>query len=128
MLDHISIPVADVERAAVFYDAVLATIGLRRRRERPGEIGYGSGTNAPPVFWILERHGEECASPGVGFHVSFQAPNRPSVDSFHETAIRLGGRDAGKPGLRPQYTATYYGAFVLDLDGFKIEAVCRAPQ
>jgi hypothetical protein len=50
------------------------------------------------------------------------------VDSFHETAIRFGGRDAGRPGLRPQYTAPYYGAFILDLDGFKIEAVCRAPQ
>lgn len=128
MLDHISIPVVDVDRAAVFYDAVLATIGLRRRKERPGAIGYGPETRAAPVFWILDRHGEEAASPGVGLHVSFQAPNRSSVDSFHATALRFGGLDAGKPGLRPHYTMPFYGAFVLDLDGFKIEAVCRAPE
>lgn len=128
MLDHISIPVADIDRAAVFYDAVLATIGLRRRKERPGAIGYGPDTRAAPVFWILDRHGEEGASSGVGFHVSFQAPSRSSVDSFHETALHFGGRDAGKPGLRPQYTMPFYGAFVVDPDGFKIEAVCRAPE
>jgi len=58
--------------------------------------------------------------------VSFQAPDRPSVDAFHAAALRGGGTDAGKPGARPQYTVPFYGAFALDLDGFKIEAVCRA--
>lgn len=128
MLDHISIPVADIGRAANFYDAVLATIGLRRRKERPGAIGYGPETRAAPVFWILARHGEGSAGPGVGLHVSFQAPDHTSVDSFHATALRCGGRDAGGPGVRPQYTMPFYGAFVLDLDGFKIEAVCRASE
>jgi catechol 2,3-dioxygenase-like lactoylglutathione lyase family enzyme len=128
MLDHISIPVADVDRAAAFYDAVLATIGLRRRKEHSGAIGYGPETRAAPIFWILDRQGEEGASPGLGLHVSFQAPDRSSVDAFHEAALRCGGRDAGKPGLRPQYTMPFYGAFVFDLDGFKIEAVCRAPD
>ncbi len=127
MLDHISIPVSDVERAAEFYDAVLVTIGLHRRKERPGAIGYGPTTRAAPVFWILRReHGS--ASPGTGLHVSFQAPDRSSVNAFHTAALRCGGRDAGEPGLRPQYTMPFYGAFVLDLDGFKIEAVCRAPE
>jgi len=128
MLDHISIPVVDVDRAAGFYDAVLATIGLHRRKERPGAIGYGMETRVAPVFWILQRESEGSASPGLGLHVSFQAPNRSSVDAFHQTALRCGGGDAGMPGLRPQYTMPFYGAFVLDLDGFKIEAVCRASE
>ncbi|TMA68883.1 MAG: VOC family protein [Deltaproteobacteria bacterium] len=127
MLDHVSIPVWDIERAAQFYDAVLATIGLHRRKERLGAIGYGPATRAAPVFWILRQGGDGSASPGVGLHVSFQGPDRSSVRAFHETALRCGGRDAGEPGLRPQYTMPFYGAFVLDLDGFKIEAVCRAP-
>ena len=61
-----------------------------------------------------------------GVHVSFEAPDRPSVDAFHATALRCGGRDAGAPGPRPEYTQPFYGAFVIDPDGFKIEAVCRA--
>ena len=128
MLDHVSIPVADLERAAQFYDVVLATVGLRRRKERPGAIGYGPATRAAPVFWILRQHDDGNASPGTGLPVSFQAPDRQSVHAFHETALRHGGRDAGAPGLRPQYTMPFYGAFVLDLDGFKIEAVCRAAE
>ena len=127
MLDHVSLPVADIERAARFYDVVLATIGLERRKERPGAIGYGPPTKAAPVFWILASGSGEVASPGLGLHVSFQAPDRASVDAFHETALRCGASDAGAPGERPHYTQPFYGAFVLDLDGFKIEAVCRAP-
>jgi catechol 2,3-dioxygenase-like lactoylglutathione lyase family enzyme len=126
MLDHVSIPVADVDHAAAFYDAVLATIGLRRRKERPGAIGYGPQARAAPVFRVLKRQDEGSANPGPGLHVSFHAPDRASVDAFHATAVRYGGRDAGPPGLRPRYTAPFYGAFVLDRDGFKIEAVCRA--
>ena len=128
MVDHVSIPVSDLERAAQFYDAVLATVGLERRKERPGAIGYGPATRAAPVFWILSQRGGGGASPGTGLHVSFQAPDRASVDRFHATALGCGGRDAGGPGLRPQYTRPFYGAFVLDLDGWKVEAVCRAPE
>jgi catechol 2,3-dioxygenase-like lactoylglutathione lyase family enzyme len=128
MLDHVSIPVADLNGAAGFYDAVLATLGLRRRKERQGAIGYGPEAWPAPVFWILARGGDGSASPGTGLHVSFQAPDRSSVDAFHEVALRCGGRDAGKPGLRPQYTMPFYGAFVFDIDGFKIEAVCRASE
>jgi hypothetical protein len=114
MLDHASIPVADVGRAAEFYDAVLAAIGLRRLKERPGAVGYGPGSRAAPVFWVLKRQDQGSASPGVGLHMS-----------FHATALR---RDAGAPGLRPQYAMPFYAAFVIDLDNFKIEAVCRAPR
>jgi catechol 2,3-dioxygenase-like lactoylglutathione lyase family enzyme len=128
MLDHISIPVADLARAAKFYDAVLATIGLPRRRERADAIAYGPEERPAPVFWILKCEGGGNAAAGTGLHISFQAPDRPSVDAFHRVALSRGGRDAGQPGLRPHYTMPFYGAFVFDLDGFKIEAVCRKPE
>jgi catechol 2,3-dioxygenase-like lactoylglutathione lyase family enzyme len=127
VIDHVSLPVADLARAAAFYDAVLATLGLRRQKERPGAIGYGDESRAAPVFWLLART-ERGAGAGAGLHVSFAAPDRPSVDEFHATALGAGGKDAGAPGLRPQYTMPFYGAFVLDLDGFKIEAVCRREE
>ena len=126
MLDHVSIPVSDLERAATFYDAVLGTLGLERRKERPGAIGYGLKERRAPVFWILSEGNGRTGEPGAALHISFQARQRSSVEAFHEIALRCGGRDAGKPGIRPQYTAPFYGAFVFDLDGFKIEAVCRA--
>lgn len=125
MIDHVSIAVADLARAAGFYDAVLATLGLRRRKEREGAIGYGPDAVAPPVFWILERGGAGAATPGLGLHVSFRARNRDEVHAFHAAALAHGGRDAGAPGPRPAYTAGFYGAFALDLDGTKIEAVVR---
>jgi len=128
MLDHISIPVADLERSARFYDAVLATLGLQRRKQRPGAIGYGPEARPAPVFWILAETEGGAATSGVGLHISFQARDRRSVDEFHATALRCGARDTGQPGVRPHYTMPFYGAFVVDLDGFKIEAVCRAPE
>jgi len=121
-IDHISLPVRDFERAARFYDPVLATLGLRRRKERDGAIGYGPDDVLPPVFWIL--HADE-ARAGIGLHVSFRAKDRAQVHAFYDTGLAHGGRDAGAPGPRPQYTAGFYGAFLFDLDGYKIEAVVR---
>jgi catechol 2,3-dioxygenase-like lactoylglutathione lyase family enzyme len=125
VIDHVSIAVRDLARAAAFYDAVLATLGLRRRKERPGSIGWGPDAGAPPVFWIHERGGADAARPGLGLHVSFRARSREEVHAFHATALTHGGRDAGAPGPRPAYTAGFYGAFVLDPDGTKVEAVVR---
>ncbi len=125
MLDHVSIPVANHERSAAFYDAVLACLGLERRKQRAGAIGYGPVTRAAPVFWILQRSGEGSAAPGLGLHISFQAADRSAVDAFHRTGLAMGGQDAGPPGPRPEYTQPFYGAFLLDPDGFKVEAVCR---
>ena len=125
MIDHVSIPVADLQRATSFYDPVLATLGLVRRKERPGAVGYGPLSRRAPVFWLLSEAHEGRARPGIGLHISLKAPTRDSVDAFFETAIARGGRDAGKPGPRPQYTQPFYGAFVIDPDGFKVEAVCR---
>ena len=125
MIDHVSLPVADLERSAHFYDVVLATIGYERRKQRSGAVGYGPATRPAPVFWILAGSGSVSAKAGLGLHVSFEAPNRESVAAFHLAAIAQGARDAGAPGERPQYTQPFYGAFVFDLDGFKIEAVYR---
>jgi catechol 2,3-dioxygenase-like lactoylglutathione lyase family enzyme len=125
MLDHISIPVRDLARAAKFYDAVLAAIGLRRTRDRAGVVGYGVEERLPPEFWIHERTEEAAGRAGLGLHLSFRVQSRAQVHAFHAAALREGGKDGGAPGPRPQYTAGYYGAFAFDLDGFKIEAVVR---
>jgi catechol 2,3-dioxygenase-like lactoylglutathione lyase family enzyme len=125
MLDHVSLPVADLERAARFYDAVLAPVGLKRRKELGDAIGYGPESRPAPIFWLLARPGRGTTVPGLGLHLSFVAADRASVDAFHRAALAAGGRDAGAPGPRPEYTQPFYGAFAFDLDGFKIEAVCR---
>ncbi len=123
-IDHVSIPVSDFDKATRFYDAVLATLGLVRRKQREGAIGWGPDHVAPPVFWILAKE-PGAATSGIGLHISFRAKDRAEVEAFHETALKLGARDAGAPGVRPQYMAGFYGCFVFDLDGFKIEAVVR---
>ena len=128
MLDHISIPVTNLEKAAAFYDSVLGTLGMNRLKQRPGAIGYGPGSRRAPVFWLLSRQESGSAVPGIGLHISFSASNRAMVDLFHTIALQHGGTDAGPPGERPEYTMPFYGAFVLDLDGYKIEAVCRTDQ
>ncbi len=124
-LDHISIPVRDFARAAKFYDAVMAAIGLRRTRERDGVIGYGTSVPMPPVFWIHTHTGDTAARSGIGLHISFRVQSRDEVHAFHAAALAHGGTDAGAPGPRPQYTAGFYGCFAFDPDGFKIEAVVR---
>ena len=123
-IDHVSIPIADFEKSAAFYDAVLATLRLRRRKQREGAIGWGPDDVLPPIFWIHARE-PGAATSGLGLHISFRARDRAEVHAFHETAMKLGGKDAGAPGVRPQYTAGFYGCFILDPDGFKIEAVVR---
>ncbi|HWA36393.1 MAG TPA: VOC family protein [Burkholderiales bacterium] len=125
MLDHVSIPVRDLMRAAAFYDAVLAPLGLVRRKVLAHGVGFGPPLQAAPGFWLLARREAGAAAPGLGLHLSFRAPTRKAVDAFHAAALKAGGKDAGAPGPRPEYTQPFYGAFVFDLDGFKVEAVCR---
>lgn len=123
-IDHVSIPAADFERSAIFYDAVLATLGMVRRKHNDIGIGWGPPEAAAPIFWIIaQKPGSAVA--GLGLHISFRARDRAEVKAFHEAALKHGATDAGSPGERPQYTARFYGCFVLDPDGFKIEAVVR---
>ena len=121
MLDHVTIGVRDLERAKTFYDAALRPLGIARLyAEGERFAGYGMGRKA--FFWIGQRDTVE-----TGAHVAFAAPDRETVDAFYKAALAAGGRDNGAPGLRPHYYPDYYGAFVLDLDGHNIEAVCRTP-
>lgn len=126
MLHHISFAVASLERAAAFYDATLGTLGYVRVWTDATAIGYGVSAEGGDQFAIKLRP-EGLGVPGAGFHLAFAAPNRAAVDAFHDAALRAGGTDNGAPGLRPQYGSGYYAAFVLDPDGYRIEAVVNVP-
>jgi catechol 2,3-dioxygenase-like lactoylglutathione lyase family enzyme len=121
VIDHISLTVSDFMRSKAFYEAALGAIGYGVLREFDGGVA-GFGVPPKPDFWI--RAGQQNISP---VHVAFSVDSRELVDAFYAAAMAAGGRDNGKPGLRSHYHPDYYGAFVLDLDGHNIEAVCRRP-
>src|ERR1700743_884383 len=127
MLHHVSVGVRDVERAAKFYDPVLKTLGYRRLMEfLPHAIAYGErGGN--PEFWIQLPHDQKVPTAGNGTHFGFQARTKAQVEKFHAAALAQGGSNNGEPGPRPDYGPGYYGAFVYDLDGNKIEALLNTP-
>lgn len=120
MLHHVSVGVSDVERAAKFYDAVLGALGYQRIMEfLPYAVAYGE---ASPSFWIQLPHDRGEPSVGNGAHIGFSARTKDAVEEFFRIALDEGGEDNGAPGPRPDYGPDYYGAFVIDLDGNKIEA------
>jgi catechol 2,3-dioxygenase-like lactoylglutathione lyase family enzyme len=120
VFSHLSFGVADLARAAAFYDGALAALGYVRVWSNEDGVGYGvSGGNDRLALFQADRP----SPPGPGFHLAFEAPSRAAVDAFHAAALRLGGRDEGAPGARPHYSPTYYAAFVTDPDGHKLEAV-----
>ncbi len=120
MIDHTGVGVTDIAKSKAFYRAALAPLGYALIMEWEQYAGFGAPPK--PDFWIA------AGTPNVPpIHVAFRAENRPQVDAFHAAALASGGRDNGAPGLRPQYHADYYGAFVLDPDGHNIEAVCHLP-
>ena len=120
MIDHVSIAVSDLARSAAFYDAVLAPLGFTRLAERERTIGFGKKY---PEFWLNLRPGMEPVPEGTGIHICLRASSRDAIDAFHAAALKLGGRDDGAPGDRQAQMTTYYGAFIRDPDGNKIEAV-----
>jgi catechol 2,3-dioxygenase-like lactoylglutathione lyase family enzyme len=121
VLHHLSLGVANLERAAAFYDAVLATLGYVRVWSDATAIGYGPEGGGDKL--AIKLVGAQVAVPGPRFHVAFAAPSRKAVVDFHAEALKRGGRDNGSPGLRLDYGKNYYAAFVIDLDGHPLEAV-----
>jgi catechol 2,3-dioxygenase-like lactoylglutathione lyase family enzyme len=125
ILSHITLGTDDLDRAAAFYDAVLGELGIARMRRSANFVGYGIEGEA--AVFIGRPFNRTPMSAGNGTSVLFLAPSRDAVDRFWQRATALGGRDEGAPGLRPHYHANYYGAYLRDLDGNKIGAVCHAP-
>ena len=121
MLDHISIGVRDIKRARRFYDAALKALGYACVSDYGTMLGYGARQAA---LWVGEAKKPVPADPDSGLHVCFTAPTRAAVDAFHAAALKAGGRDNGKPGLRADYGPNYYAAFVVDPDGYRLEAYC----
>jgi catechol 2,3-dioxygenase-like lactoylglutathione lyase family enzyme len=121
VLGHISLGVTDLARSAAFYDAALGALGYVRVFGSDRAVGYGvPGADADRLLLIAQP--APVRPPSSGFHLAFAAPNREAVDGFHRAALQNGGADEGAPGLRPQYGADYYATFVLDPDGYKLEA------
>jgi len=129
MIDHVGFAVADAQRSRLFYEAALAPLGITLLRTatpeqtEAGGTAHGFGRDGKPFFWVGDKE-----RVGEGTHVAFAVDTRADVDAFHAAALAGGGRDNGAPGVRTQYSPTYYAAFVLDPDGHNIEAVCRAPE
>jgi catechol 2,3-dioxygenase-like lactoylglutathione lyase family enzyme len=121
MIDHISIAVSDLTRSAAFYDAVLSPLELNRLITREGmTVGFGKKY---PEFWLNAREGLAAQLETTGTHICLRAPSEEAVSAFHAAALKQGGRTAGDPGPRQGAFTTYFGAFIFDSDGNKIEAV-----
>jgi catechol 2,3-dioxygenase-like lactoylglutathione lyase family enzyme len=119
MFDHISIGVKDLERARRFYDAVLLPLGYERLANADRMMGYGAERAA---FWVMETEAPVPADRRSGLHFCFVAPSEAAVDAFHAAGIANGGEDNGAPGIRPDYGQFYYAAFMIDPDGYRLEA------
>jgi catechol 2,3-dioxygenase-like lactoylglutathione lyase family enzyme len=121
MIAHISIDVRDIDRSKRFYDAVLEPLGYKCLRAAKSLVGYGYGRDSI-AFWVFRAENPVPADEKSGLHVCFTATNVAAVDAFHAAALGAGGHDNGAPGLRPIYGPDYYVAFIIDPDGYRIEA------
>jgi hypothetical protein len=127
MIDHLGISVRDHSASKAFYLAALAPLGIGVVMEVPkAQSGApsdytGMGAGGKPFFWIGE------GSVASSMHLCFVAETRAQVDAFYRAAIAAGAKDNGGPGIRAHYHPNYYGAFVIDLNGVNLEAVCHKP-
>ena len=118
MYDHIGLKVRNVGASVRFYSAALGELGHVLSSQ--DATGAGFGPPGAPALWLqrVEKSGES------GVHLAFRASSRAAVDAFYKRGLEAGGRDNGKPGLRADYSPTYYAAFLFDPDGNNVEAVC----
>ena len=122
MFNHISIGVRSVAASKRFYDATLGALGYKCLSQDAGSLGYGS---AQTSLWVLQSDKPVTGDPKSGLHFCFEAPDTASVRNFHAAGLKNGGRDNGKPGVRADYSSDYYAAFLIDPDGYRVEAYCR---
>jgi catechol 2,3-dioxygenase-like lactoylglutathione lyase family enzyme len=131
MLLYVTVGTNNIERAGVFYDALLATLGMVRKLTNEKELGYGlataDGITRERFFYVTKPFLEYPATWGNGTLVAFKASSRKVVDAFHAAAVATGGTDDGAPGLRP-YHLNFYSCYVRDPDGNKLSAVCETPE
>ena len=130
-IDHVSVGVSNMKRSKAFYDAALEPLGMKPIYpvEFGGQlVGVGYGEDRQPTFWIQLPINGQPASMGNGVHIAFRAASRAQVDAFFLAALDQGGVEDGRPGLRTEYHPDYYGAFVRDPDGNKIEACSHAHE
>jgi catechol 2,3-dioxygenase-like lactoylglutathione lyase family enzyme len=120
VIDHVSIAVRDLERAARFYEAVLGAIGYAKLETRAATVGFGKKY---PELWLNRRGSMSPVDADSGAHVALRVRTMELVDAFHAAALAVGGTSDGAPGLRPQHGAGYYAAFIRDPDGNRVEAV-----
>lgn len=116
MYDHIGLKVKDIDASVRFYQAALGALGFTLCSRDASAASFGPA-GEPGLYLTL-------GSPPPAIHVAFRAPGRSAVDRFHKDGLKAGGRDHGAPGLRADYSPTYYAAFLLDPDGNNVEAVC----
>lgn len=119
MIDHLSIGVKDIARTKAFYDAALKPLGYTCLSKSDGSLGYGEKN---VVLWISRSAHPVPADARSGLHICFKAATAKAVDGFHKAALKAGGKDNGEPGERADYGAGYYAAFVVDPDGYRLEA------
>ena len=129
MISHLTIGTNDVSAARRFYDAVLGALGIRRVQDYGDEaMAYARSEDERPRVYVMLPFDGGPATFGNGTHIAFLAETRAAVDAFHRAALAEGGTDEGAPGPRPQYGDNYYGAYVRDRDGNKLQAVCYAVE
>lgn len=125
MFSHVTVGTTDIDRATGFYDALLiGVLDWQHLHRDPHRAGYGRWNG--PQFWVLVPFDGQPASAGNGVHIAFLASSRDQVDRFHAAALAHGGADEGAPGPRPHYHENYYGGYVRDPDGNKLQAVCHS--